>query len=169
MGNCSQCLSRGKQEVWLTSLIGLAVSKCQVTFLFCNNLCKFPILNSVLVYSFIFLFLNSVLILSWSTKLTLDCARSHWHQSPASCYMLLLAQVPMSSHVHPTELYLKIHIFFENVWLTWNFGSIFAGTPAMFCFNGGSLWFSKESSGRSKICAPHRRREGRRSGSGSGT
>ena len=29
MGNCSQCLSRGK-EVWLTSLIGLAVSKRQV-------------------------------------------------------------------------------------------------------------------------------------------
>ena len=31
MGNCSQCFSRGK-EVWLTSLIGLAVSKRQVIF-----------------------------------------------------------------------------------------------------------------------------------------
>ena len=168
MGNCSQCLSRGKQEVWLTSLIGLAVSKRQVAFLFCNNLCKFPILNSVLIYSFIFFFWipfwfcldqpNSLLIVHVHIDISL-------RQVVICCSSLKCPCHPMSV---PQSCIWR-YIFFRDVWLTWNFGSIFAGTPAMFCFNGGSLWFSEESSGRRKIFAPQRGREGRRSGIGSGT
>ena len=80
--------------------------------------CKFLSLNSALIYSFIFFFLSSVLIFSWSTKLTLGCARSHWHQSPASCSMLLVAAIS-SAHVIPclSRRVCISNIFFRDIWL----------------------------------------------------
>ena len=110
--------------------------------------CKFLSLNSALIYSFIFchvLIFEFRLIFSWSTKLTLGCASSHWHQSPASCYMLLLAAIS-SAHAIPC---LCRRVVFQTYFFEifdWNFGSIFEGAPA----------------------TPQRRREGRRSGVGSG-
>ena len=145
--------------------------KASSNTLFCNNVCKFPFLNSALIYSFIVLFLNTVLIFSWSTKLMLGCARSHWHQSPASCSMLLLVAIS-SAHVIPCPSHRVVFLKYFSKYCIWlklwlNFRSR-SSHVFLFFLKGGSLWFSQESSGRRQIFAPHWWREGRRSGIGSG-
>ena len=103
------------------------LSSRRVWYMLCTcynaNLCRLhiSIFEFCVDLQFHFLVFEFRLIFSWSTKLTLGCARSHWHQSPASCSMLLVAAIS-SAHVIPCPshrvVFLNIFkLFFREFWL----------------------------------------------------